>query len=118
MITYYKAWLFERTNSVTGKRQHVISTNKPRAVNILGGLDIKASYSEYEPGQKTIASKIRTLYLDDVTPEILTQMKQHAEGDVFYLGVPAGQTEAVACITPKDYEELQSSTSSSDSIPA
>ena len=117
MITYIKAWLYQRTNSVSGELQWVISSNKPRGVQLLGGLDVTASYSMWEPNKPKVATKIHTIYLDNVTDEIVAQMKQHANGTVFYLGVPTSDDEQVQVITPSEYEKLQQEDTTQDSIP-
>ena len=117
MITYIKAWLYQRTNSVSGELQWVISSRRQRGVQLLGGLDVPASYSMWEPNKPKVATKIHTIYLDNVTDEIVAQMKQHANGNVFYLGVPASDDEQVQVITPSEYESLQQEDTTQDSVP-
>tara|TARA_Y100001973_G_C5150392_1_gene307772 strand:+ start:178 stop:543 length:366 start_codon:yes stop_codon:yes gene_type:complete len=121
MVTYFKAWLIQRTNSVTGELQWLITTRKQQPVTMLGGLDISASYSLFEPNKPKVASKIHSIYLNDATDEIIAQMKQHASGNVFYLGVPASDDEPVQVITPAEYQSMQDSDTTSleqESIPA
>ena len=122
MVTYFKAWLTQRTNSVTGELQWLITTRKQQPVTLLGGLDVSASYSLFEPNKPKVASKIHSIYLNDATDEIIAQMKQHAKGNVFYLGVPASDDQPVQVITPAEHQELQASNDEalleSESIPA
>ena len=118
MITYIKAWLIQRTNSVSGELQWVITSRKQRGVSMLVGLDVSASYSLFEPNKPKVASKIHTIFLDNVTDEIVAQMKQHANGNVFYLGVPTSDDEQVQVITPSEYESLQQEDTTQDSVPA
>ena len=44
-----------------------------------------------------------------MTDEMAEQYKQHANGNVFYLGVPTDDSEQVQILTPSEYDSLNSS---------
>lgn len=110
MINYFKAYLYQRTLPSTGQVIWVLSTRMQRAITFGGSTVGNASYSEFTPGATTVKNgKTRTIWFNEMTDEMAEQYKQHANGNVFYLGVPTDDSEQVQILTPSEYESLNSS---------
>ena len=110
MIEYFKAYLYKRTLPSTQEDVYVLSTRKNRGISFGSSVVSGASYSEFTPGATKIASgKTRTIWFNDMNDEMAKQYMEHADGNVFYLGVPSDDTSDVSILAPSEYNAIQDS---------